>query len=168
MTQPIRFLFDECISRPAVETQVRQSLALYGAQATVAHFLGKYPMGTKDRVWIPEIAQEGGWIIVSMDRGRHSRKSERLPVICRAFRVTHVMLSPGLEKRNTYYRVLAVESCWQDLIAAGCAPPGTGFVLAMHQGRSSASFRLQRAQEALPPEDASFVQQELQNLWDSE
>ena len=168
MTQPIRFLFDECISRPVVEAQVAQSLALYGAQATVAHFLSKYPCGVKDPAWIPEIAQEGGWVIVSMDRGKHSKKSERLPVICRAFRVTHVMLSSGLEKRSMYYRATAIEACWSDLIAAADAPPGAGYVLSMRHGPSAITFRLGKKTDALPPEDAPLVQRDLRDLWNTQ
>jgi len=165
VTQPIRFLFDECISRPVVEAQIANSLALYGAQATVAHFLGKYPCGSKDTVWIPEIAKEGGWIIVSMDRGRHSRKSERLPIICQAFRVTHVMLSPGLEKRSMHYRAVAIEASWPDLIAAGDAPAGTGFVLSMREARCCVSFHLRKKTDALPLEDAPLVQKDLRDQW---
>jgi hypothetical protein len=168
VTQPIRFLFDECISRPIVEAQVAQSIALYGADATVAHFLSRYPCGVKDPIWIPEIAKEGGWVIVSMDRGTHSKKSERLPIICRAFRVTHVMLSRGLEKRTMFYRATAIEACWPDLIAAAQEPPGTGYVLSMHHARSTVSFRFRKRTDALPAEDAPFVQRDLRDMWAAE
>ena len=165
MTQPIRFLFDECVSRPVVETQIAESLLLYGAEASVAHFLGKYSRGVKDRVWIPEIAEEGGWIVVSMDRGQHSRKSERLPIICRAFRVTHVTLSAGLEKRTMHYRATAVAACWPELIAAASHPPGTGFNLSMRPIRDGFAFRLIKKTDALAPEDAPPVQKSLLDQW---
>ena len=140
MTQPIRFLFDECVSRPVVETQIAESLLLYGAEASVD--LGKYSRGVKDRVWIPEIAEEGGWIVVSMDPGQHSRKSERLPIICRAFRVTHVTLSAGLEKppctiaprpsrlagRNLLRRRLTHQ---ERALTYPCVPYGTGLLFVL-------------------------------------
>lgn len=165
MTHQIRFLFDECISKPVVEKQVAESLVLYGAAASVTHFLRKYPSGTKDPRWIPEIAEEGGWIVVSMDRGRHSKKSERLPIICRAFRVTHVVLSAGLEKRSMHYRATAIAACWPELIAAASRPAGTGFRLSMHQTPAGISFQLKKATDALDPEDAPLVQKNLSDQW---
>ena len=103
MTQPARFLFDECLSRPAVERQICDLLHLYGVDAEIAHLLSKFPPATPDKEWIPEIAKQGGWIIVTSDRGTHSRKDERLPMICRDFGVTHVLLSGSLHRRNTYF-----------------------------------------------------------------
>jgi hypothetical protein len=103
-----------------------------------------------------------------MDRGKHSKKSERLPIISRAFNVTHVMLSPGLEKRSMHFRVVAIEACWPDLVAVGSAPAGTGDVLAMHEIEGGVSFHLRKKTDSLPPEDAPLVQQDLRSQWDSE
>jgi hypothetical protein len=129
------------------------------------HHLAKYPQGVKDRIWIPEIAAEGGWIVVSMDRGMHSRVSERLPLICQAFRVTHVMLSSGLGKRTMYYRALAIEDRWSHLIEAASHPAGTGFSLRMHETQKSHSFQLKKVTDALAPEDAPLVQKSLSDEW---
>lgn len=165
MTQPVRFLFDECISRPLVETRLAQSLELYGACATVAHLLGRYPQNVKDPVWITEIAREGGWVVVTMDRGMHGKRIERLPIVCHAFRVTHVMLSPGLAKRTMLFRMLAIEACWSDLIAACDYPPGTQFLLSMREKKGSSSFHLTKTKDALCPEDAPLVQKSLLDQW---
>jgi hypothetical protein len=163
VTPPIRFLFDECISRPVVEQQIAPSLELYGADATVTHFLAKYSSGAKDQDWILSLAKEGGWVIVTMDRGRHSRRSESLPLICRHFRVTHVMLSAGLEKRSMFYRATAIEACWQELIAAASCPPGTGFVLSMRTVKDGVSFRVKQ-ETNLTAAGASIVQKSLPGL----
>lgn len=151
MTPPIRFLFDECcIGRCTVERELRQSLALFGAEAELAHVLNAFPMGTPDAEWMQQIAAEGGWIIISSDRGKSCRKSESLPLICRELRVTHVMLSAGIHKRSTYYRVQAITSCWEQLIATANAPPGTGFQISMRPGKDGLfSFRFH--QNFTPP-----------------
>jgi hypothetical protein len=135
------------------------------------HLLGKYPRdkypaGVKDRIWIPELARESGWIIITMDRGRHSQKSESLPVISRAFRITHVMLSAGLEKRSMYYRALAIETCWPKLLNTANQPQGTGFILSIHQTpMADVRFRLEKKTDALSPEDVPAVQRFLFNEW---
>jgi hypothetical protein len=161
VTQPIRFLFDECISWRVVEGQLAQSLELYAPHATVAHFAKKFPCGTKDRVWVPQIANEGGWIVVSMDRGTHSKVEERLPLICRAFQVTHVLLSPGLEKRNMYYRALAIETRWPELVNAAAYPHGTGFALSMRETKSGVMFQLHKSTDAISASDLPRVQKKL-------
>ena len=53
MTLPVRFFFDECLSKPIVENDLVRSLRLYGSDAEIAHLLTKFPQGCKDPVWIP-------------------------------------------------------------------------------------------------------------------
>jgi hypothetical protein len=161
VTQPVRFLFDECISRPAVERQIRDSLQLYGGDAEVAHLFDKFPPASPDKEWIPSIAKEGGWIIISADRGTHSRKDERLPNICRELGVTHVLLSASLHRRNMYFKALAISSCWHDLIEAADSPPGTGFSLIMRETKSGHVFRLQKKTSAIADEDIPNIQKRL-------
>ncbi|MCC6123349.1 MAG: hypothetical protein IT426_00130 [Pirellulales bacterium] len=152
MTQPIRFFFDECISHLIVEQQIRDSLQLYGADAEVAHLFSKFPSGTPDSQWIPELSKEGGWIVISADRGINSRAGEKLPIICHEFNLTHVMLSRGLHKRTMYYKALAIESSWFGLISAASEPPGTGFMLSM---TGQQAFRLKKVSDAKQIDTAS-------------
>jgi hypothetical protein len=135
VTQPIRFFFDECLSHLVVERQIRDSLQLYGADAEVAHLFSKFDKGTPDKVWVPELRAEGGWIVISADRGSHSKKDERLPLICRELDVTHVLLSASLHRRDMHYKFLAISTCWGSLIDAASYPPGTGFSISLHGER---------------------------------
>lgn len=167
MTQPIRFFFDECLSRPAVETQIAGMLSIYGANVVVAHLCTKYSSGIKDRVYIPALAKEGGWIIITSDRGSHSIASDKLPLICQAFRVTHVMLSPGLAKRTMYYRTMAIQHCLPDLIACGSAPPGTGYLLCMRPSGNSFTFHLEQRTEAFDQSSAHRIQKNFIDDWTS-
>lgn len=66
MTIPARFFFDECLSRPVVERDLARSLELYGSTAEIAHLLTKFGTGgIADRVWVPALAQETGWIVLT-------------------------------------------------------------------------------------------------------
>lgn len=144
-----------------VEGQLAQSLELYSPGATIVALFRKFPQGTKDKVWVPQIAAEPGWIAISMDRGEHSIISERLPLICQAFYVTHVTLSRGLAKRSMYFRATAIEACWPALFAAAEEPPGTGFRLSMRDPTIGVSFSLKKITDALLPRDAPPVQKTL-------
>jgi len=148
VTQPLRFFFDECLSHLVVERQIRDSLQLYGADAEIAHLFNKFNRGTPDKVWVPELSAEGGWIVISADRGAHSRKDERLPLICRDLDVTHVLLSASLHRRDMHYKFSAINSCWKDLIDAASAPPGTGFSI----GLRGAGFCFKKLSDAKPPQ----------------
>jgi len=145
VTQPIRFVFDECaLGRCTVERELRDSLALFGADAELAHLLSKFPPGTKDEVWIPHLAHDGDWIIFSADLGKNSKKSESLPLICQALGVTHIIMSPALQRRPSFYRVLAISSCWTQILGTAEAAKGTGFTLSMSTGKKGQiSFRFQ-------------------------
>ncbi|MGO8750695.1 MAG: hypothetical protein ACLQNE_32495 [Thermoguttaceae bacterium] len=150
MTQIVRFLLDECLlAGPAVHAQLAASLKLFGANAEIARFFDKFARGARDLDWIPELAREEGWIILTADRGMHSKTGEKLPEICSAFGVTHVMLSAALNQRSWYYKTLAIETHWEQLIAAALCLKGTGFTLSIAGERS---FRFCKVSEPpLPP-----------------
>jgi len=132
-----------------VQAQLAASLKLYGTNAEIVHFFSKFAPGVQDAVWIPQIAREEGWIVVSADRGTHNRQGEKLPEICSAFGVTHVMLSAALAKRNWYYKTLAFQSHWGELLATAQSPKGTGFKLSITGERS---FSLRKVSEPPLPE----------------
>lgn len=150
MNEAIRFFFDECLSRPVVESDLHRSLKLYGSTSEIAHLLTKFGSGgVKDQEWVPVLARETGWIVITADQGLQSKKSEKLPLICRAFGVTHVMLSRGLHKRNSFYKALAITTLWERLHALSDEPRGSGFRIAMR----GETFRLAKVTEALAESD---------------
>jgi hypothetical protein len=151
VTPLARFLFDECLSRPVVENDLVRSLRLFGSGAEVAHLITKFGEGAKDLVWIPEVAKERGWIIITADQGIHSKKSEKLPKICRAYGVTHVMISRGLHKRTMFYKALAISSVWGKLLALADVPRGGGYRLSMIG--DSGGFQLANVSEPPPEAD---------------
>jgi hypothetical protein len=154
VTLPVRFFFDECLSRPVVESDLVRSLSLYGSSAEIAHLLTKFGGGgVKDPEWVPILAHETGWIVISADQGKNSKKSEKLPEICRAYGVTHAILSRGLHKRNMYYKSLAIVSLWGKLHALADEPRGGGYRITMTG--ETASFRLVRVSE--PPKASEIL-----------
>jgi hypothetical protein len=98
---------------------------------------------------VPALAREKGWIVITADQGIKSKKSEKLPLICRAFGVTHVMLSRGLHKRNMFYKALAISTYWEKLHALADEPCGAGYRISM----SGSGFQIVRTTEAPSPAD---------------
>jgi hypothetical protein len=129
---------------------------LFGADAELAHLFSKFSPGALDTVWIPQLAEEGDWIIVSCDKGKNSKKSESLPLICQATGVTHIILSTALGHRTSFYRVHAINSCWPQILATADAPKGSGFTLSISTGKKGKiSFRFQEWQK---PSTAIHIQ----------
>ncbi len=96
-------------------------------------------MGTPDSKWVPEISKQGGWVVITGDRGKKSKVEDKLPLICRSQFVTHVMFSGGLNKRPAYYKGVAIATRLPELLETADAAPGTGYGLSM---TSKGDFRL--------------------------
>jgi hypothetical protein len=105
-----------------------ESLRLAGVTSEIAHLLERFPPGMRDTEWIPQIAVEG-WIVVSCDRGSHSKAGEKLPQLCAEYGVSHVVMSRGMSNRTMHFRMLAVQSLWAEIVAVKDAPRGFGYSL---------------------------------------
>jgi hypothetical protein len=127
VTDRPKFLFDECLSRPAVRALILP-LAQINESADVAHLFDLFPPSVRDSEWIPAIAPQD-WVIVTSDRGKRGNVANRLPLLCVQHRVTHVMLSRGMNKRTVSFKISAIQQNWVDLLAAAQSPKGSAFSL---------------------------------------
>jgi hypothetical protein len=142
-------LFDECfLGQLNIERELKPSLALFGGDAELAHLFNKFSPGTEDHEWIPSIAREG-WIVISADRGVNSKVSEKLPLICREFGVTHVIASASLQKRPAYFKIEAITSSWPVLLGeVATSTRGTGYLLQIVIGKKQRiSYMLRKTYE---------------------
>ena len=156
-----KFLFDECaLGAPAVDALKKllefaepESSALLQHKLT---FHGHGP-GVWDEVWIPEAAKEG-WIVVSSDRGKRGgkKKGEKLPRVCIAHGVTHILLSGKMMKRKQFDKVLSILSVWYDLLDTADAAPGNRFMLEISsRGRAVLTKRFPGRQSLARPRRAT-------------
>jgi PIN like domain len=155
VTEPTHFLFDECFAFPVVKDQVSKLFELYGGATEVVHLFSKFNSGTADKIWIPQLASEGGWIIVTADQGKQSKKGQKLPEICQEYRVTHIMLSAKLHMQNMYTKVLAINYCMPSILNTASYPKGTGFLLQM---AGTGTFRLKKKTDPQPLDNNSITQ----------
>jgi hypothetical protein len=133
VTQTIRLLFDDCLSKHAVAA-LAQLANFSRGQVEIRHLVDFAMGGEDDEHWIPSIPAEG-WMIVTADRGKKN-KGGKLPIICQRCRITYVLLSAALHTKNTFDRMRAVLAVWPDLLAASADERGCGYLIRIkNQGR---------------------------------
>jgi hypothetical protein len=127
VTQTLRLVFDDCLSRIAVNALT--TLARF-SRGTVefAHLADFTTQGRLDDDWIPEIAGKG-WVLVTTDRGKQPSRGGKLPALCRKFSLTHVMLSAAMHNKNQFDKLRSLFEVWPDLVKTSEAPPGSGYSL---------------------------------------
>lgn len=130
-----------------------ETLKLNPFPGEVRHLFDLFKAGALDADWIPAVAKDG-WIVVTQDRGVNSKADESLPLICRAFKVSHIIFSAGLAKKNTYFKLTAFQTLWDEVMQASKSPPGSHF--SMHLTGSGAKIKL----VSIPtPDETPKVQQ---------
>ena len=126
MTSPPRFLFDECLSKPSMlELQ-----GLVAPQLEFKHITDIFVQGVLDSVWVPRIANDGRWIVITADRAkRGSRKGGKLPRLCLEYKLTHVLLSGSLHEKSTAIKRDAIRDKWSSILQLDRVPPGSRYKL---------------------------------------
>jgi hypothetical protein len=130
--------------------QLAKMLDLASSDVQLGHAIAMGFGATPDLEWIPKIARDG-WVIVSGDRGKHSRLADRLPIICAHYRVTHILLSPAINKRTGMFKLQAIMSVWSDILETCSAPPGTGYSLRIGPSGRAALVHKSDPPAAPPP-----------------
>lgn len=137
MNPPPRFLFDECLSRPAVAelTTIKQIQS-----ASLVDLLGR--QGALDSEWIPRIAAEGRWVVITADGGKQRSRGGKLPRICREQGVTHVIVSSKIHAMRTQEKLEILLKVWDQIERVAEAPPGTRFKLRFRPAKGSGLLRI--------------------------
>jgi hypothetical protein len=138
VTKPGRYFFDECLGRPAM----RELARIVPGNPQFTHVLDVFDQGTTDDVWVPRMAADGGWIVISSDRGRQSGLGAKLPWLCQEHKITHILLSTALHKKKSHEKVAALALIWSDIESVAAAPPGTRFKLRIRQSKGIAGLKV--------------------------
>jgi PIN like domain len=96
------------------------------------HILDFQKQGVLDEEWIPRIAKEGGWIVVTSDRGRRGpKKGAKLPIVCKRHGVTHIALSATVVKKSSFEKLGIILQVWPEMKKLADAPKGSAHLLRM-------------------------------------
>jgi hypothetical protein len=94
-----------------------------------AHLTDRFERGELDSVWVPLIAQQGRWIVITADNAKKNNKGGKLPRLCSEFKVTHVLLSGALHQKTTAEKRDAILLMWGRIAKLDGETPGTRFKL---------------------------------------
>lgn len=145
---PLRLLFDECCSRQ----MARELLEFYRSDhpgLEVRHVLENFKPGTRDPVWLAPLRADRSWIVITKDSGKNSSKL-RLPMICRAWKITHVALTPALIQAGFTAHKAALSAIWPHLPELHRLPRGTRLRLGFDAMRGAMpSYTLRIGAQAL-------------------
>ncbi len=158
MSTPVRILFDECVTLPILKALL-VTTDLSSTSVVIEHLLDKFPVGTLDDIWIPAVAEEGP-IVVTADRGSRPSKGGKLPALCEAFRMTHVVLSGALSQWPGFAKARAILDNWEDILQTVDAPPGSRYNLTVVNARLYRA-KLNLVKKAIEPGEETLRQGEL-------
>lgn len=130
MTQALRLVFDDCISKHAAK-KLGELASFSRGLVEIAHLATLNLEGQLDDDWIPVIGASGH-VAVSSDRGKNPSKGGKFPILCQRHGVIHIMLSTGVHKLNQFDKIRAVLSVWPKIIRASRGDAGCGYSLRMH------------------------------------
>jgi PIN like domain len=141
----LKVLFDECVGKPIMEA-IARIVSTSPERPEFRHMVDYQSQGALDEEWVPKVATEG-WIVITGDRGR-SCGGAKLPHLCKAYRITHVMLSARLHTMRSSAKATAILAVWEDLAKLVSEPKGCGYLLRL---TSKGHPKLERLYE--PPTD---------------
>lgn len=145
-----RFIFDECFAKAAM-IGLGELLKPFPDPPEFRHISDFQLDGIRDEIWIPSFAKDG-WITITGDGGKAgSKKGPKLPRVCHAHKMTHVVLSPQLHCLPVKRKILAIASVWEQIAKLGEEPPGSRFSLRMNQSRSAiVLLKIELAEDGFP------------------
>jgi len=124
-----KFLVDECCLGVKAVHSLNEMLRFHPAGGSVIHLFTHFRSGVCDTEWIPWAASNG-YMVISNDQGKNSRRGLKLTVICGQLGVSHAIFSGKLVHSNTNTKLLAIQHLWTELTEMRNAPTGSGFTIA--------------------------------------
>ena len=124
----MRFFFDNGLSPKFCEA-LRALAAVQGYE--IVHLSEKFDRDVDDLVWLPGLAQEGDWVVISADprisRGKATKRAWHESGL------TAFFFGDRFASRKFWVQASEVVRLWPQIVlkARECAP-GTGFVLHYH------------------------------------
>jgi len=142
-----RLLIDECLPPTLISAYLHSHIGLSGDGVDAVHICKFLGSGKKDQEWVPKIARDQRWCVLSKDKGSKSTRRDALPLICYEREVTLILISePVIQKGITFYGPQLLAN-WPSLVAAMQGPKGAQYLLRLHRDHERTSIHVTR-----PPE----------------
>ena len=96
-------------------------------RTTCCHLLDFYNKGVEDRVWIEQI-KANGWLPITADKGA-SGNGEKLPRVCRALGLVHIIYGPAIHRRSADLKATALAAVWLQVVRVWREQIGCGHMI---------------------------------------
>lgn len=117
-------MFDECLGYPVMQHILSSRV---GQGLNIALITDKFKSGVIDDTWIPQIASEGAWVVITSDKGKQPRDKCKLPRLCLEYGVTHILVSQTIGKMKASAKCDAVGFAWDRIMKVGDYPEGARY-----------------------------------------
>lgn len=124
-----RLLIDECLPPKIISIYLSGHINLSGDGVAAVHIKDYLGDGKKDPAWVPKIARDQRWCVLSKDKGANSTRLDALPIICAEHNVTLIRISEALKVRGLAFYGPQIISHWAELVAAMEGPKGAQYFL---------------------------------------
>lgn len=102
---------------------------LVSSNASFVHIVDYFSQGEKDEHWIPKLSAEGGWVVITADGGKQSKRGQKLPELCWEYGITHVVLSSTLHSKKSSEKVGILAALWSQIEPLHEMPKGSHYHL---------------------------------------
>ena len=140
-----KLFIDTCVAKPLSNRILNYYTAVYPS-IQITHLTDFYRQSRCDSKWLPNLANEGGWIAVSADHGRDKTKPS-LPQLCRDYKVSCVLMTDTLHKKGQMMHQEVLHEILRNIKPIYAAPPGTVISIGQIQERGGIvkfAFRINR------------------------
>ncbi len=133
-------LVDECLPPALITVYLQGHIGLSGDGVDAIHIRDRLGSGKKDPAWVPEIARDRRWCILSTDRGSHSSRQDALPLVCYEYKVTLIRVSQSLIDRGITFYGPQILANWGSVVEALKGPKGAQYLLRRHGRKTDVAF----------------------------
>lgn len=153
------FLIDECLPPLLKTVYLDPHLGLSATKAKVEHFVEKFGRNGRwtDPKWVPFIARDPKWVVISADFGSKSTKLECIRCLCRTHKVRLIWLTNAVKERSLEFYGPQILGHWQRVLQVAAGPCGTQSRFRMSSDGSRAQFDVVECPAGYAFEKGQFV-----------
>ena len=116
MNGPLKLFFDENMSS-LLATELFDFYKIDCPDLVIKHLRDFTRASSPDPEWISLLSKEPGWVVISGDRGVNSTQDLKLPLICKQYSISLIMLTGGAVKRGKASQRQSIVGVWDEIVS---------------------------------------------------
>jgi hypothetical protein len=120
----IKLFFDQCLSTRLPRIVLQTYAENFDGQLAATHLSDCFKRDEDDANWVPKLADQSNWIIITADRGKDSKK-EKLPVLCSRLGISHIAMTPSFHQAGYLVHKHGILALFPQIVCVPHLPKGT-------------------------------------------